>query len=126
MVPGLAADGREAPEFLQPVRVRRREHRFAALRDDEQQRLVGQQQHLPVAVAALPPAALARLYIDATEDAAVETVDEAVVNHEVIEGRLHLFGTPALLRRPRGAVARQVEQRRLGLARDDDLRLADG
>lgn len=73
MVPGLAVDGREAGEFFVLVGVERYEHQLALLRDDEQQRLIRQQQHLAGTVAATLPLPLARREVQAIEDVAVET-----------------------------------------------------
>src|SRR5262249_55009823 len=97
MVPGLAVERLEPPKFLVPLGVGCHQHGRAVLGQHKQQRLVGEQQHLTVTVPALFPAALAGLEIEAAENTSVETVDVAVVNHQVVEGRSEVVRGPALL-----------------------------
>jgi hypothetical protein len=62
--------------------------KFAFVRDDEQDVLISDQHELSVAVA--PALSLPRTVrqVDARQDAAVEAVDVAVVDDEVVEVRL--------------------------------------
>ena len=65
-----------------------------------------------MAVASALPLALAVLEVDASEDAAVESVGMAVVNDEVIEVRLQPGGGPALLGGPSASSLRDREAAR--------------
>src|SRR5262249_47354687 len=85
VVPGLALDCLEPAEFAMLVRVRLDEHHLALVRDDDEQRLIPEQQHLPAAVASILPVPLAGLQVDTGQDPAVEAVNRAPVHDKVIE-----------------------------------------
>ncbi len=60
MIPSLALNGFEAGNFSVLLRLGGNQRHFARFGQHQQQRLVGQQQHLPAAVATGPPGGAAR------------------------------------------------------------------
>jgi hypothetical protein len=69
-------------------------------RSDSTDILLGQEDHLAVAVPAALPAALAGLDVDCRKDAAVEPVRVPLVDDEVVEVRLQPARCPALVHGP--------------------------
>src|SRR5687768_13576289 len=96
MVPGLALDRLESRELCERGRTRRDKRQLALFGQHQQQILVRQHDHLPVAVASPLPVALAIGEIDGREDATVEAERMAVMRDEVIEVRLQSSRCPAL------------------------------
>ena len=74
VVPGLALYCRRPRPLGGPRGRRVYQRQVSLLAQDEEQVLVGQQQELPLAVAAPLPGTLIRLDVDAGQDAAVEAV----------------------------------------------------
>src|SRR5262245_39496637 len=72
VVPGLALQRRVPRQLPELLRRRRDQRQLALLRQHQQQVLVGEQDHLAVAVAFPLPLLLAVREVDAGEDAAVE------------------------------------------------------
>src|SRR6185436_8813409 len=85
MIPRLAVERRDARDFLEAIGGRTHERELAILRQNEQQVLIWQQQHLTMPVPAALPAPLAVLEAEAREDAAVESVGVTAVNDEIVE-----------------------------------------
>src|SRR5713226_4777248 len=71
MVPSLAFDRLEFPEFFELLRIGGQENGLAHLGEHEQESLLGQEQHLAVSVTTSLPAAIAGFGIDAGEDSGV-------------------------------------------------------
>src|SRR5271166_4022147 len=106
MVPGLALFDRLdfLSLFAVAGRVGCQEDRCALVSDYKQRMLVGEQDDLAEAVAAVLPELFAGFQIDAAEDRLVEPKDGAVVDDEVVEGGSHAWALPALFDPPGRAV----------------------
>src|SRR5437879_4791368 len=111
MIPGLAVEDLEARHFLVAVRPRCHQGHIPLLRKDQQQVLIGQEQHLAVAVAAgfpFRPGRFVQAYAD--EKAGVEAVDVLAMDDQVVEVGLDGGRLPNLARRPAIALARDADQ----------------
>ena len=97
---GMGEHCRHPRPLVEPRGRRVHQRQVSPLGQDEQEVLVGQQQELPVAVAAALPGTLTRLQVDAGQDAAVEAVGVALVRHEVVEVRLQTRRRPPRFGRP--------------------------
>src|SRR5215467_13379103 len=93
--------------------------------------MIGEQQNLPVTIAAAFPAALTRVQVEAAEDAVGEAVSAAIVNNIVVERRLNRARLPLSLGSPLAVRERDFHKLHavLGLCQEfairDRLRLSD-
>src|SRR5262245_40793794 len=95
MVPGLAADDREARELVVALRRGTEEREVTVLGEDDE--VVADGEDLTVAVAAALPLEIARAGVDAAENALVEAVDVPVDQDGAREAVLHSGVAPDLL-----------------------------
>src|SRR5262245_54355511 len=131
MVPGLAFDSLEAGDLTVFAGVGIDQRNFAGFGNNQQQILIGQEQHLASAVAARSPGLFAVFEPYAGEKAGAEAVKVAVVHHQIVEIGADRTRGPNLLDLPAVVLvadphpARAVAERRpkqdIGITQDGRL-----
>src|ERR1051325_2924044 len=100
MIPRLAFECREVGQFRKLIRRCFYERELALFARYHQHVLLGQENHLAVAVALALPLELAVLEVDANERAAVEPEHISLMNDEIVEPWINIFRRPTLLHAP--------------------------
>src|SRR5215213_9456191 len=109
MVPCLALECRKLRKRRELIRLRLYQRELTLFRHNEQQALIGQQDHLAVTVSLAFPLELAVLEIDARQRAAIKTVSMSIMNDEIVEPGIQFLRRPALLNGPAAGSLRDGE-----------------
>ena len=96
MIPRLAFEGLESPEFFSLFGICSQQNEFACFGCDQQKVLVGQEHHLSTSIAAILPGTFSIRHIDAAENAAAENanikaVSVTAMDNEIGKFRLQVF-----------------------------------